>query len=79
MTLRSKNERIRDELRSKKKISERLKNDLNIEKQLNERIMKSQADMDQLNQLNEQNLHKGKAWIGYKNESESSKQGAKKN
>ena len=40
--------------------------------------MKSQVDM---NQLNEQNLYrkKGKAEIGYKEEGESSKQGAQKN
>ena len=40
--------------------------------------MKSQADM---NQLNEQNLNrqKGKVGIGYKEEGESSKQGAQKN
>ena len=37
--------------------------------------------MDQLNQLNEKNLYrqKGKAGIGYKEEGESSKQGAQKN
>ena len=41
-----------------KKISERLKNDLNTEKQVNERMMKFQADMNQLNQKNEKNLHR---------------------
>ena len=43
--------------------------------------MKSQADTDQLNQQNEQNLYrkKGKERIGYKEEGESSKQGAQKN
>ena len=81
MTLRSENERIRNELRSKKKISERLKNDLKNEKKLNERIMKSQVDMDQLNQQNEKNHYKkkGKARLGYKEEGESSKQGAQQN
>ena len=41
-------------------------------------MMRSQADM---NQLNEKNLYrkKGKAWIEYKEEGESSKQGAQKN
>ena len=40
--------------------------------------MKSQADMDQ---LNEKNLYRknGKVGIGYKEEGESSKQGAQKN
>ena len=58
-----------------------MRNDLNSEKKLNEIIMKSQVDMDQLNQLNEQNLYrkKGKVGIGYKEEGESSKQGAQKN
>ena len=54
------NERSRSELRPKKKISERLKNDLNTEKQVNERIMKSQVNMNQLNQLNEHNLYRQK-------------------
>ena len=62
-------------LRSK---NERLQNDLYSERQLNERMMKSQADM---NQLNEQNIYrqKGKEGIGYKEEGESSKQGAQRN
>ena len=78
MTLRSKNEIIRNELRSKKKISERLANDLNTKRQINERMMKSQEDM---NQLHEQNLHKkkGKEGLGYKEEGESSKQGTQRN
>ena len=69
------------ELRSEKKINERLKNDLNTKKQVNERMMKSQVDMNQLNQKNEQNLHskKGKVGLGYEEEGESSKQGAQKN
>ena len=43
--------------------------------------MRSQVDMDQLNQLNEQNLYrqKGKIGIRYKEEGESSKQDAQKN
>ena len=58
------------ELRSEKKINERLKNDLNTERQVNERMMKSQADMNQLNQQNEQNLNrqKGKVGLGYNEE-----------
>ena len=53
-------------LRSK---NERLQNDLNIERQTNERMMKSQAD---INQLNEQSHYrqKGKARIGYTEEGE---------
>ena len=68
-------------MRSEKKISERLKNDLNTEKQVNERMMKSQVDMNQLNQQNEQNFHrqKGKARLGYEEEGESSRQGSKRN
>ena len=78
MTLRSENEKMRDELRSKKKISLRLVNDLNTKRKINERVIKSQQNM---NQLHEQNLHK-KKWkegLGYKDESESSKQGAQRN
>ena len=58
-----------------------MKNELNIEKQVNERMMKSQADMNQLNQQNEQSLHreKGKVGLGYEEKGESSKQGAKRN
>ena len=44
--------------------------------------MKSQTDMNQLNQQNEQNLHRqnGKARLGYnEEEGESSKQDAKRN
>ena len=56
----------------------RLRNDLNSKNKIIERIMKSQVDM---NQLNEQNLYrkKGKVGIGYTEEGESSKQGAEKN
>ena len=70
------------ELRSEKKINEKLKNDLNAKKLINERMLKSQEDMNQLNQQNEQNLHrqKGKVGLGYnEEEGESSKQGAKRN
>ena len=70
------------ELRSEKKIIEKLKNDLNNEKLINERMLKSQEDMNQLNQQNEQNLHrkKGKVGLGYnEEEGESSKKGAKRN
>ena len=43
-------------------------------------MMKSQPDMDQLNQQSEQNLHrqKSKAKLGYKEEDESSKKGAQR-
>ena len=70
------------ELRSKKQINEKLKNDLNAEKLINERMLKSQEDMNQLNQQNEHNLHrkKWKARLGYnEEEGESSKQGATRN
>ena len=75
------NESLRSDLRSERKINESLENDLTIEKQVNERMMKSQADMNQLNQKNEQNLHrqKDKVGLGYKEEGESSKQGAQRN
>ena len=62
-------------LRSK---NERLQNDLNFERKINERMMKSQVDMNQLNEKNHYR-QKGKAGIGYKEEGESSKQGAQKN
>ena len=54
-----------------------MKNDLNTKKKVNERMVKSQADVNQLNQQNEQNLYrqKGKVGIGYKEEGESTKQG----
>ena len=56
-------------LRSK---NERLHNDLNTKRKINERMMKSQEEM---NQLNEQSHYKqkGKVGIGYIEESESSK------
>ena len=55
-----------------------MRNYLNSERKINERMIKSQVDM---NQLNEQNLYKqkGKEGIGYKEEGEFSKQGAQKN
>ena len=58
--------------------NERLQNDLNSKRKINERMMKSQAEM---NWLNEKNLyrHKGKVGIGYKEKGESSKQGAQNN
>ena len=62
-------------LRSK---NERLQNDLNTEKKTNERMMKSQVEMNQLNESN-QYKQKGKEKIGYTKEGESSKQGAHKN
>lgn len=44
-------------------------------------MMKSQTNMTQLNQLSEQNLHrqKAKSRLGYKEEGETSKQGAQRN
>ena len=56
----------------------RLKNDLDTKKQTNERMMKSQADMNQLNEQSHQR-HKGTIGLGYTDESESSEQGAQKN
>ena len=70
------------ELRSEKQINENVKNDLNVEKLINERMIKSQEDVNHLNQKNKQNFHtqKGKAGLGYNEEKgESSKQGAKRN
>ena len=67
-----------EEIMNLRSENERLQNDLNFERQTNERMMKSQVDM---NQLNEQSHHrqKGKSRIGYLEESESSQQGAQKN
>ena len=58
--------------------NERLQNDLNTKKKTSERMMKSQVDM---NRLNEKSYYtqKGKAGIGYTEEGESSKQGFQKN
>ena len=58
--------------------NERLQNGLNTERKTNERMMKSQENM---NQLNEKSHYKqnGKARIGYTKEGESSKQGSQKN
>ncbi|GLJ36889.1 hypothetical protein SUGI_0745730 [Cryptomeria japonica] len=62
-----------EEIRILKEQNESLKNELDIQKQANERMMKTQTDLDQ---LNEQNLHKqkGKAGLGYNEEGESSEQ-----
>ena len=78
MSLKSENERLRNDLNSERQINERLRKNLNSKKKLNERIMKYQEDM---NQLNEKKLHikKGNVGIGYKEEGESSKKGAQKN
>ncbi|GLJ20075.1 hypothetical protein SUGI_0364220 [Cryptomeria japonica] len=67
-----------EEIRILKEHNEILKNELDIQKQANERMMKSQTDLDQ---LNEQNLHKqkGKAGLGYNEEGESSEQGSQRN
>ena len=56
-------------LRSK---NERLENDLNSKRKINERMMKSQEKMNQLNEKNLYRK-KGKEGIGYKEEGESSK------
>ena len=58
--------------------NEILKNDLDTKKITNERMMKSQANMNQLNDKIHQR-HKGTTGLGYIEESESSKQGAQKN
>ncbi|GLJ44489.1 hypothetical protein SUGI_0933660 [Cryptomeria japonica] len=62
-----------EEIRILKERNESLKNELDIQKKANERMMKSQTDLDQ---LNEQNLHKqkGKAGLGYNEEGESFEQ-----
>ncbi|GLJ07187.1 hypothetical protein SUGI_0060910 [Cryptomeria japonica] len=62
-----------EEIRILKEQNEILKNELDIQKQANERMMKSQIDLDQ---LNEQNLHKqkGNVGLGYNEEGESSEQ-----
>ncbi|GLJ52461.1 hypothetical protein SUGI_1115780 [Cryptomeria japonica] len=67
-----------EEIRILKEQNESLKNKLDIQKQANERMMKSQTDLDQ---SNEQNLHKqkGKAGLGYNEEGESSEQGSQRN
>ncbi|GLJ40000.1 hypothetical protein SUGI_0818500 [Cryptomeria japonica] len=67
-----------EEIRILKEQNESLKNELDIQKQANERMMKSQTDLDQ---LNEQNLHKqkGKAGLGYNEEGESSEKGSQRN
>ncbi|GLJ27407.1 hypothetical protein SUGI_0538050 [Cryptomeria japonica] len=67
-----------EEIRILKEQNESLKNELDIQKQANERMMKTQTDLDQ---LNEQNLHKqkGKAGLGYNEEGESSEQGSQRN
>ena len=78
MNLSLENERIRDEMRSKKKISLTLVNELNIERKINERMMKSQEDINQLNDKSHYRK-KGKVGIGYIEEGESSKQGTQKN
>ena len=67
-----------EEIMNLKSENEILKNDLDTKKQINERMMKSQADMNQLNEKSHQR-HKGTKGHGYIEESESSKQGAKKN
>ena len=95
MNLRSENESLRNDLiterqinaslqsdlRSERQINESLENDLITERQVNERMMKSQIDMTQLNQQSEKNFHKqkGKTGLGYKEEGETSKQGAQRN
>ena len=58
--------------------NERLQNDLSIEKKINERMMKTQENMNQLNEKT-QYRHKGKIGLGYTKEGESSQQGAQKN
>ena len=57
---------------------ERLQNDLDTINQTNERMMKSQVDMNQLNEKSHQR-QKGTTRLGYTEESESFKQEAQKN
>ena len=61
-----------EEIMNLRSENEIVQNDLNSEEQINERMMKSQADM---NQLNEKNIYrqKGKVGIGQKEGGESSK------
>ena len=67
-----------EEIMNLKLENEILQNCLNTKIKTNERMMKSQVDM---NKLNEKSHHtqKGKVGIGYTKESESSRQGAQKN
>ena len=60
-----------EELMNLRSKNERLQNDLNIEKKKNERMLKSQTKMNQLNEKS-QYKHKGKTRIGYTIEGESS-------
>ena len=80
-TERKINESLQSDLRTERKINESLENDLILEKKVNERMMKSQAEMNQLNQQNEKNLHrqKGKPGLRYKEEGESSKHAKQRN
>ena len=52
--------------------NERLKNDVHTEKKINERMMKSQSNMNQLNEKIHQR-HKGTIGLGYIEETKSSK------
>ena len=52
-TERQINASLQSDLRSERKINESLENELISEKKVDERMMKSQADMDQLNQQSE--------------------------
>ena len=67
-----------EEIMNLRSESEILQNDLNIKRKTNKRMMKSQTN---INQLNQQSYYrqKGKAGIGYTKEGESSKQGTRKN
>ena len=67
-----------EEIMNLRSENERLLNDLNTEKKTNERMMKSQEDMNQLNEKSHLR-QKGKVGIGYTEEGESSKQGSQKN
>ena len=79
-TERQINESLQSDLRTERQINESLENDLISEKKVNERMMKSQVDRTHLNQQSEMNLHrqKGKVGLGYKEEGETSKQGAQR-
>ena len=69
---------VNEEIMNLRFENERLQNDLNSKRKINERMMKFQVDMNQLNEKNLYRK-KGKVGIGYKEEGESFKQGAQKN
>ena len=67
-----------EEIMNLRSENERLQNDLNTKKKTNEKMMKFQANMNQSNEQSHYR-QKGKVGIGYIEEGESSKQGTQKN